>query len=425
MSFKNKRLRLYGKTSTKPEIAGEVSKLLLQGMGATEIKTRLDFASTKTVYNYKEFAISEGLLKLNQDGKPIMPIKNSDGEFKEFCDTYQETDDPDLKPWIQNLLLRKSGNPLTSWRSYVRTVIVTCNTLRIKPAALLQSLDASEKYLEDFLIIYKTGEAKTEYNADPQKVDMANVAYTYSKGIRDLMNFNNMRYPKGKTGVMSQKVPNHAKYADIRLKEDELQEAKRYLIDKYGLDSDEVRLIFVAIESCSRAGALLGMNLDFEKHVSPKTHAVTYIMKAYESKTKQIRGGLWRKFIRWPETQKSIDLLKARGGTKLFESKEVESRVEDNLKKVSIDLFVHLGKIPNLDELKAMRKAKILNTGNYYFDHPIHVFRHIGAHYWLNKKKYNYGLVGELGGWHTIDELKTSYGEMPYEVILSLLEDEN
>jgi len=52
-----------------------------------------------------------------------------------------------------------------------------------------------------------------------------------------------------------------------------------------------------------------------------------------------------------------------------------------------------------------------------------HALRHIGAQYWLAKKDFNYGLVSEIGGWHTIDELKKSYGMIPPEKILEVIEN--
>ena len=47
--------------------------------------------------------------------------------------------------------------------------------------------------------------------------------------------------------------------------------------------------------------------------------------------------------------------------------------------------------------------------------------RHLGAHYWLAKTDYNYGIIAEVGGWHTIDELKKSYGQIPPEIFLEII----
>ncbi len=66
-----------------------------------------------------------------------------------------------------------------------------------------------------------------------------------------------------------------------------------------------------------------------------------------------------------------------------------------------------------------------LNTNytNNFLNHPTHALRHIGAQHWLAKKDFNYGLVSEIGGWHTIDELKKSYGMIPPEKILEIIEN--
>ncbi len=79
-------------------------------------------------------------------------------------------------------------------------------------------------------------------------------------------------------------------------------------------------------------------------------------------------------------------------------------------------LWKALGKIPDWDECVAKKNEGYKETGNYFFDHSIHALRHIGAHYWLSLTDYDYGIVAEIGGWMTIDELKKSYGAMPPEM---------
>jgi len=44
------------------------------------------------------------------------------------------------------------------------------------------------------------------------------------------------------------------------------------------------------------------------------------------------------------------------------------------------------------------------------------------VHYWFSKTNYNYGIIAEIGGWNTIDELKKSYGQIPPEKILEIIE---
>lgn len=65
-----------------------------------------------------------------------------------------------------------------------------------------------------------------------------------------------------------------------------------------------------------------------------------------------------------------------------------------------------------------------LGKTEYFDSHPTHALRHIGEHYWLAKNDYNYGLVAMVGGWNTIDELRKSYGEMPPEKVLEMMEND-
>jgi len=205
---------------------------------------------------------------------------------------------------------------------------------------------------------------------------------------------------------MSQRVVNHGQYADVRLSEKELNMADSFIKERWGLDSDVYRWFWIGIESCARFDALYNMSLDYEQHTNPKTGNTTYIMTAHESKTESLRGGKWYKYITRADTQKSIDLLKSRDGTKIHEWSGGKYLFKRQISKSIGLVFQHIGK-----------------TNQYFLHHPTHALRHIGAQYWLAKKDFNYGLVSEIGGWHTIDELKKSYGMIPPEKILEIIEN--
>jgi len=127
-------------------------------------------------------------------------------------------------------------------------------------------------------------------------------------------------------------------------------------------------------------------------------------MNVIESKTSHIRGGRWTKYITKKEVQQSIDLLRERGHNKIYESKASKYAFQIEIREKLIQIYKHLGK----------------NT-HYFLNHHTHVLRHIGAHYWLSKTNYNYGIIAEIGGWNTIDELKKSYGQIPPEKILEII----
>jgi len=127
------------------------------------------------------------------------------------------------------------------------------------------------------------------------------------------------------------------------LTDEELKKADDFIKKNWGLDSNVYRWFWIGIESCARFGALYQMSLDYTKHVrtSKKT---TYIMTAFDTKTRHIKGGKWLKYITRKDTQTSIDLLKDRGGSRIHESALPKYRfhimISDQLKQI----YSHLGK---------------------------------------------------------------------------------
>ncbi|MGI0027206.1 MAG: helix-turn-helix domain-containing protein, partial [Nitrosopumilaceae archaeon] len=269
---------------------------------------------------------------------------------------------------------------------------------------LLVSNKATEKIVKNFLALYREGKATNRFQKKRSK-DIRIVTYYIAQSVRDFCGYHGMMWKRGVTGVMSQKILSHGKYADKRLTDEEMERADQFIKSKWGLDSDVYRWFWIGIESCARFSALHNMSLEYTKHVSKKTGKVTYIMTAYETKTKHIKGGKWIKYITRPDTQKSIDLLKTRGGTRIYESKEADFPFTQMISKSMKEVYSFLGKT------------------EYFENHPTHALRHIGAHYWLARKNYNYGLVALIGGWITIDELRKSYGEMPPEKVLEIIEE--
>lgn len=408
-------MRLYGKRSTEEEITKEVARRLLgdthrdqDPLSVSEVAITLGY-TRHTVYNYVERAVKNGLLEYDgQNGKLVIPsnLKRPELVFRRFDKNHIITKDPLIAEWKQDLLTRKQGEPLGSWKARIANLERLCNTCKIEPTQLLKSNKETENILKNFVTMYREGKATNRFKTKRSK-DIRNVVYYMAQAVRDFCGFHGMIWKRGVGGVMSQKVPNHGKYADKRLTEEELESADQFIKSKWGLDSDVYRWFWIGIESCARFSALYKMNLDYVKHVSKKTSMATYIMTAFESKTEHIKGGKWTKYITRPDTQKSIDLLKARSGTRIYESREAEYPFTNKITKCMKEIYAFLGKT------------------EYFENYPTHVLRHIGAHYWLAKMNYNYGLVAMIGGWNTIDELRKSYGEIPPEKVLEMIEEDN
>ena len=61
---------------------------------------------------------------------------------------------------------------------------------------------------------------------------MLNTAvYSRVQAVRDFCSFYDLTWKKGSSGIMSQRVPCHGKYADIRFPEEEFCKADLYIKD--------------------------------------------------------------------------------------------------------------------------------------------------------------------------------------------------
>lgn len=404
------RVRVNGRRITREHLLQEITELL-QGtsqrrpypLTVTEVAKLLN-TTRQTIYNYIKHSKENSIPRL-ENGKLFLP-KSSDRIFRQFNKYHKITQDPLVSEWMDDLLTRRSGSPLASWNTRLRSLEVVCNSCRIHPSDLLVSNKTTEKILRQYAQLCKQGKDYKNKQGIRNRNDVTCVIYIRAQGVRDFCGFYGMTWRRGIKGVMSQKIPNHGKYSDLRFSNDDFEKADSFIKERWGLDSDIYRWFWIGIESCARFGALYTMPLDYTKHTNPKTNKTTYIMTAYESKTKDIRGGKWYKYITRHDTQQSIDLLKQRGGTRIIESKKLLHEFKKEISSQLIEIYKHLEK-----------------SNGYFLRRHTHVLRHIGAHYWLSKKDYNYGLVSEIGGWNTMDELKKSYGLIPPERILEIIEE--
>ncbi len=375
----------------------------VEPLSITDTMRVMGFKSTKSVYLYQNRAVELGLLDLDQDDNPILPKKTMLGEFQTFSKIHTLLQDERIGYWYKKQLMKKGGDGIKIAKDMLNLLERFFNTLRITPEMLIiqKSNKVIEDYRDQFLEAYKNGTDMRLSNArDRGSIKGMNLRINYAL-VSFVSNYG-ISWARGDP-AMSRKIVGHGKYADIRLTKEEFVKADNYLKDTFGLDSDPFRWFWTGVETCGRYGALESMKLQFTE-MQNKRGGLTLIMKAYEAKTKEKNDGIWTKWIKRQDNIESLKLLKARGGTRIYENKEGLSKAKFRIKMQDAmkSLFTHLGKDPD----------------SYYFQKPAHVLRHIGAHYWLSKGNYtNHVLVAMIGGWHTVDELIKSYGTVPPEKV--------
>lgn len=429
----SQRLKLNGKSATKEEIAQEVARLMkgdkthnIPAKNVTQIAAELSL-TRQSIYNYIELAKELNFLVLDEKGEPITELERPKlAMWEKYGKKHPITDDLLVQKWRADMENRKGGVGLSNTSQFITWLENFCNTLRLEPQDLLISKEKTAEYGWNFMTLYKEGKAIQQKEYNPEVVDIKNIRYSYSKMTRDFMAFHNFSFRKGESGWFDQRVVNLGKYATIKLTEEEFAMAEKYLIEKFGVDSDEYRYFWVGVETCARKEALIGMKLEYVVHVSPKTQQKTYLMSAFESKTKHIKEGIWTKYIKRKNTQESIDAYKQRGGIYLYDTEKYPTgrKFDEHFRDAMLSLYEHLGKITNRKELEEKRAKGWKKVGNYWFDHWTHVLRHVGAHYWLEKTGWNLSVVAKIGGWTTTVELERSYGEMPPDLLMKIIDGE-
>jgi len=400
------RLELYGKKVTQDDILEEIYRLLY-GKGdrpyplkPSEIAKVIDL-SRDSVYNYIKKLYQRGDLAKLPSGHFSLPTVD-EREFRMFNKHHEITSDPLVSEWLDDLLTRRRGLPIKSWKIRLCSVEVVCNTCKVTPSDMIISTKQTEKIMREFAMHFQNGNV-VRSKMGGRSLGMNSTIYVKVQGVRDFCAFYDITWRKGVRGIMSQKVSNHGKYPDIRFTDEEFAAADKFIKERWGLDSDVYRWFWIGVESCARFNALYHMKNDWTK--IKRKSGVVFLMSVFESKTEDIRGGKWTKYITRPDTQKSLELLKERNCERIFESKLPETSFKRRITQNISEIYAHLGK-----------------KEPYFHHHPSHALRHLGAHYWLSKTNYNYGIIAEVGGWHTIDELKKSYGQIPPEKILEIIE---
>lgn len=390
--------RLFGRRATNADMARYVANRILGSTGQppmtiSEICRQLQYKDPKSIRAFRALALELGYLQAGENGRIQRPQRST--EFQAFLDNDQFAQHELIKPWIEDMANRKGGKPIKTMRHRIRTFKKLCNILRVDPGYWTAPGNTQE-------VLTHVAKTMQGFNTDLQsgkiragKGDPADVLYGYVGPLRDFLAFYGYSFARGASGVMSQKASRHiGKYPDVKLSDEQIDKVLEMIKDKYGIDSDMYRIFAFGVQTCARHGAIFTTKLDsMDWQKSPKG-APLLIVKVFESKTEEIRGGIWEKAITWPELQNAI----------------VEHA------KKHTHLVIERGRKPErliCDQLRDIYRQINPNNISYFLDKPIHVLRHVGAHYWLSRCEYNHSIVADIGGWNTVDELKRSYGAIP------------
>lgn len=374
--------------------------------------------SRRWIIELVKLAIKTGLAEADPNNSVKIKLPKQTKDEKTFLRLKQDkfAQHPIIQEWIQDMRSRNDGEGLVGWENHVNGVHNICNTLKINPEQLIVNKETTKKLFLNFLDAIKDGQEEFTQTVNARKrKSIKNTRKHHITALRSFCAKFGIAWAKGEDPVMGNKVVGHGNYAGVRFTKGDFEVADLWLKKHYGVDSDLYRFFWFGVESCAREQAILGAKCEWEE--VPDDDKVIFVMKVFESKTKHLNAGIWEKFITKEELQQSLIKHKRKGNALIWTKKSNNmNKIVGDFRNQLRELYHAVGKIPNIKELEENRKNKEAVSDNYFFEKPIHTLRHIGAHYWLDKTDYDYGIVADVGGWHTIDELKKSYGAMPAEM---------
>jgi len=389
----------------------------IEPQNITEIQRAMSFTKNTMVYKYKEMAIKNGFLSLDEKGDPILPQKTESEKWRLYTKNHQLALNPLMVRYLKKQNQKGGGIGVGKTRDNFNVLERFFNTLRITPEKLVadKSELKVEEWRDEYMVLYN---AHKDYNP-------RNYGYGSSEGRTLVLNYalvsfcsgHGMSWIRGDE-VMNRRVVGHAKYGDVRFTKEEFVKANQWILDNHGLDSNVFRWFWTGVETAGRDGSsgnvgsgLYGFKLQWDVlHSETKKgeKRITFFMKMFESKTKKIKDGIYPKWIKRTDTQKSYELLKKRGGTRIWESDMPKHKFIRSMNDEMRKLYEFLGKDPD----------------SLFFKRPSHVLRHLSAHYWLSKGNYkNHVEVATLGAWNTVDEMIKSYGQFPPEKMNEFLDE--
>jgi len=234
-----------------------------------------------------------------------------------------------------------------------------------------------------------------------QHKDKKKLPINLRRAIRHfLMVAKEINIPRGMGDIygLSGHKDNYGKYRFVKLNDEQIEKVREFLKD----DLEALTFFDWGIESLARATPLCLTKMNFIE----KGNIVTTTI--FETKTAgKGRGGVFQKFLllnikHCRETWEEIKKL-GKGRTFLFFDKE------PNKKEIKYFQSVMSKKLK-----EAYKKAEV--TEPYAYRKSLHFLRHTGAHLWLMRSYYDYGLVAELG-WDDINTLRDCYGGLPPEIL--------
>jgi len=401
------RSKVKGRRVNMAQMLEAVRDMFQEGLTGSEISKLLD-KDSDTIGRYKKIIVAFGAL----DESAIVKKREDQAEFRNE-QASQMLKRQEVKEWYDALIENKKTGKTT--RAFVASLSRVCNILKLSPMALCQ-----KEYAEQ---TRQLKEINSLMFAASKEIKSESSFYICRMAVRSWLQFNGVAIPRGNlcpANLSGKVVSTHGQANDVRASIDEIARANAILENpKSKLPYPDRRIdteiyFKFGVETASRSTAIITAKLD-------KWNTESRSIKTIERKLTHANKQRMNKRIFCSELIRIMNERKAAGETCLIGKQNEYVTFSEMEMQRSDDLHITKKQTRALWELHQNLRAVYQQVGGnmadpYFTKKPSHSIRHISAQAWLLRSEFDYGFVAKLGGWFTIDELKTSYGEMPPDV---------
>jgi len=401
------RKKVKGRHVNMPQMLESIRDMFQEGKTGSQIASLLDMDSD-TIGKYKKIIMAFNAL----DESAIVKDREDQAEFRNE-QTAKMLSRPEVNAWHTDLI--ENGKNKKTTRNHAACLNHACQILKISPMALCQKAEtdhqAQLKAINRLMLeVSKVVTSESSF-------------YQIRMAVRSWIQYNGVGIPRGNLcpKYLSGKIVSTHGNADlVRADMDEIARANELVEDPkskmpFPTRRQDTEMVWkFGVQTASREGAIFSALIE-------NWNSATKIFQTIERKLTHIGGEIQKKRIFCNDLIRLINERKAAGKKCLVGEIDEYMPFNEMAKKSSDEI--------HLKEKHQQAKREIAQNlrwvyeqvgGNmadpYFTKKPFHSLRHVAAQYWLLKSNFDYGFTALLGGWNTIDELKTSYGGMPPEV---------
>jgi hypothetical protein len=356
-------------------------------------------------------------IKRDANGNIIIPLQ------KQIERQYQKLDKepfnqlPSIQKWITFL---KSGSiPASRINRLVNVIHVISNQLKVMPETLISygiPIDATKRkeiaieYWQNFLawfnIAYPQMQKTNTINAYRSFLAAHNINFAHGEGRRYGLSTTSERL---------------GEYKDILLTPEQIDRINKRLENEG--DWESWSFMNIDLHTGARAFAMASMSWD-RVAFSPLFRVEQFEPKVKRGEWYLTKEGKW--WVKYPTeecraiVETAYDRLSKNRKFLFFENAKSDKanalQASYFMHKMAIKFKRMFAELDKSSWLNEKTRIYALGDGLYFTGHPLHLFRHTMAQYYLAATNWSLAYVASLGGWENTEVLNKCYGGVPEHI---------